>query len=189
MIVKKLHARFINDKILVNAEQCYIATAAITTEGLEFVVSRLTKKCKVYIVTSLELPTDPAALWKMLKEYYGKVSVSIVTHNTFHANAYLFDMPYRKRLGFIGSGNFTLDGLQHQEELSYQISTEKEVEEAKVWFSNYFENGEPLTEKIITAYERVYPAMEERERANKLEKKQFMDLIREGDGFTEKSLG
>lgn len=177
MIVKKLHARFINDKILLNAEQCYIATAAISTEGFEFIVPRLCKKCKVYIVTGLEWPTDPGVLWKMLKEYYGRVSVSMITQQTFHANAYLFDMPYRKRIAFISSGNLTLGGLQLQEELSYQINTEKEVEEAKVWFSNYFENGEPLTEKIITNYEKIYPALEEHARAGNTIRKQFIDLI------------
>jgi len=178
MIVKKLHARFINDKILANAEQCYIATAAISTEGVEFVMPRLSKKCKVYIVTGLAWPTDPEALRKLFKEYYGRAYVSIVTQHTFHANAYLFDMPYRKRIAFISSGNFTLDGLQHHEELSYQITTEKEVEEAKVWFTNFFENGEPLSEKIIDEYQRMYPVWAERESASQAEKKQLIEVIR-----------
>jgi HKD family nuclease len=177
MIVKKLHARFINDKILVNAEQCYIASAAISSEGFEFVFSRLPKKCKGYIVTGLEFPTEPAVLWKMLKEYYGRVSVSVITTNAFHANAYLFDMPYRKRLGFISSANFTAEGLQHNEELSYRIDTEKEVEEAKVWFTQYFESGEPLTEKIIRAYEAIYSTLHEHGRVNSTLRQQFIDSV------------
>lgn len=131
MIVKKLLAPLLNGKILQQAEYCYIASAAISEPGFEMLMSKLSKKCKVDIVTGLDLPTNPNVLRKILTVYKDQVTLRVFTRNFFHPKVYAFDLPYRKRIAFIGSGNFTMGGFQKNEELSYQIDTEKEVEEIK----------------------------------------------------------
>lgn len=178
MIVKKLLAPFLNKGgILSVAEHCYIATASISEPGFEMLMSKLSKKCKVDIVTGLDLPTDPKVLRKILTDYKDRVTLKVYTRNFFHPKVYAFDLPYRKQIAFIGSGNFTMGGFQKNEELSYQINTEKEVEEVKSWFNNYFEESIDLTEQIIQEYELLYPLAKERENVTRQEKKQFIDLV------------
>jgi len=177
MLVKKLLARFINDKVLQNAEHCYVATASISEDGFDLFMSRLPKKCHVDIVTGLDLPTDPKVLWKIVREFSDRITLRIYTRNFFHAGLYVFDMPYRKRLAFISSSHFTLGGFKDNEELSWQIDSEKSVEEAKSWFTGYFEDSMDLTEKMIQLYELVYPSIKEREDISCEEKKKFVKLI------------
>jgi HKD family nuclease len=125
MLVKKLLAPLINDKILQRTEQCYIATAAISGSGLDMLMSKLSIRCKVDIVTGLDLPTSPGALRKAIDNYRERVTLRIHTQNFFHPNTYAFDMEFRKRVAFVGSGNLTMGGLLKHEELFYRIDTEK----------------------------------------------------------------
>lgn len=177
MIVKKLSARFVNDKILANAEKAYFAAATISEPGFEFIISRLPKTCSIEIVIGLDLPTNPKVLWRILNDYKNRVTTKVFMKNFFHPKVYAFDLPSNKRIAYIGSGNFTLGGFKDNEELSYQISDYAEVEEIKSWFHNYFYEGVPLTEKIVTEYETIYPSLKEREAASRNDKKQFTDLV------------
>ncbi|CAN5422828.1 hypothetical protein BH09BAC3_BH09BAC3_06160 [soil metagenome] len=177
MLVKKLLARFINDKVLQNAEHCYIATAAISHDGFDLLLSRLPKKCHLDIVTGLDEPTDPAVLRKILTEYSDRITLRVYTRNFFSANAYIFDMPYRKRLAFIGSGKCTLGGFKDHEELSYQVDTEKAVEEIKSWFFGYFEDSVDLAEKLIEEYEKIFTGIKEHENLSREAKKRFTEII------------
>jgi HKD family nuclease len=177
MIVKKLLAPLINDKILQRTEQCYIATAVISESGLDMLMSKLSIRCKVDIVTGLDLPTSPGALRKAIDNYRERVTLRIHTQNFFHPNTYAFDMEFRKRVAFVGSGNLTMGGLLKHEELFYRIDTEKQVEEIKSWFTWYFENAIDLTEEIVREYELIYPSMKDRVNASRDEKKQFIERI------------
>jgi HKD family nuclease len=177
MLVKKLLARFINDKVLQNAEHCYITTDVISGPALELFMGKVGSKCKVDIVTALDPLTSPEVLRKILTNYRDRIKLRIYTQNPIHAKVFVFDLPYRKRLAFIGSSNFTLEGLAENEELSWQISTEKEVEELKSWFTRYFEYSTDLTPEIVAAYEAVHHAAMERTEATLREKQQFMDSI------------
>jgi HKD family nuclease len=177
MLVKKLLARFINDKVLQNAEYCYITTDVISMAALDLFMGKVGIRCKVDIVTGLGLLTSPDVLRKILANYRERVRLRIYTKNAIHAKVFAFDLPYRKRLAFIGSGNFTIEGLAENEELSWQTSTEKEVEELKIWFNKYFEDSIQLVPEIITAYEPVYQAALERWETSDREKKQFMESI------------
>jgi len=116
-------------------------------------------------------------LRKILVDYKDQVTLKVYTKNFFHRKVYVFDLPYRKRIAFIGSGNFTMGGFQKNEELSFQIDIEKVVEEIKSWFNKYFEESIELTEKIIQEYELLYPLVKERENVTRQEKKQFIDLV------------
>ncbi len=180
MLTKKLLAPLINDKILQRTEHCYIATAAISESGLDMLMTKLSIKCKVDIVTGLDLPTSPGALRKAVDNYRQRITLRIHTQNFFHANVYAFDKEFRKSVAFIGSGKLTMGGNLKHRQLIYRVDTEKQVEEIKSWFTWYFESGITLNEKIVEAYEAIYPAIKERINASRDEKKQFMEKIAAG---------
>lgn len=176
MIIKKLAVPFINEKLLQQVEHCYIATAAISEAGFDFIRSRIPTKTKMEIVTGLDVLTSPEVLRKIWRHYQGRITLNIYTRNVFYANVYIFDLPYRKSVAFVGSGNFTLEGLKDGEELFYKVTDAKEIENLKSWFTGYFEFGEPLTEPLIEEYTLLYPTMKQRDHVSRLEKKQLVAL-------------
>lgn len=180
MIIKKIAVPFINEKLLVQAEHCLIATSGISESGFDFVVGRLSVKCKVEIVTGLDVLTSPKVLFRIWKHFTDRVKLKIFANNFFHPNVYIFDLPYRKSVAFIGSGNLTLGGLKDNEELFYKISDAKEIEALKSWFIGYYEFAEPLTESIIQEYELIYPDMKQREIESRQEKKDVLELTTRG---------
>jgi hypothetical protein len=180
MIIKKLAVPFINDKLLQQVEHCYIATAAISEAGFDFIRSRIPTKTKMEIVTGLDVPTDPEVLRKIWRHYQGRITLNIYTRNSFHANVYIFDLPFRKSVAFVGSGHLTLEGLKDSEELFYKITDAKEIETLKSWFIGYYEFAEPLNETLIQEYELVYPTFKERENKSRNEKKQLLALTTAG---------
>lgn len=180
MIVKKLAVPLINGKILQQAEHCYIATAAISEEGFDFINSRLSPKCKIDIVTGLDEPTAPNVLRRIWRNYQGRVTLNIYTRNVLHANVYIFDLPYRQSVAFVGSGTFTLEGIKDHEEIFFRIADQKEIESLKSWFTGYFEFAAPLTETLVQEYELLHPAWRLRLTQTADEKKQFIALNASG---------
>lgn len=180
MLIKKLAVPFINDKLLQQVENCYIATAAITETGFDFIRSRIPTKSKMEIVTGLDVPTSPEVLRRIWRNYQGRITLNIYTKNFFHANVYIFDLPFRKAVAFVGSGHFTMDGIKDGEELFYKITDAKEIENLKSWFIGYYEFGEPLSEELIREYEYLYPTLKQRDILSRQEKKQFIALTTEG---------
>lgn len=153
MIIKKLAVPLINEKLLQQVGHCYIATAAISEEGFDFIRSRIPTQSKMDIVTGLNGANSREVLHRIWRNYQGRITLNLYTKNIFHANVYMFDLPFRKTVAFIGSGTFTLEGIKDQEELFYKITNEKEIETLKSWFAGYHEFAEPLTEKMIQEYE------------------------------------
>jgi hypothetical protein len=180
MIIKKLAVPLINDKLLQQAEHCYIATAAVSEAGFDFIRGRIPGKTKMEIVTGLDVPTSPEVLHKIWRHYQGRITLNIYIRNVFHANVYIFDLPYRKSVAFVGSGNFTLEGMKDGEEIFYKITDAKEIENLKSWFVGYFEFGESLTEPLIEEYTRLYPTLKQRDSVSRQEKKQFLALATSG---------
>ena len=180
MFIKKLAAPLINEKLLQQAEHCYIASASISEVGFDFIRSRIPPKCKMDMVTGLDMPTSPQVLRRIWRNYQGRITLNIYTRNVFHANVYIFDLPFRKAVAFIGSGDFTLEGLKDREELFYKITDAKQIEELKSWFTGYFEFAEPLNEALIEEYESLYPSFKQREIASRQEKEEFISLTTAG---------
>ncbi len=180
MLIKKLAVPFINDKLLQQVEHCYIATAAISEAGFDFIRSRIPTKSKMEIVTGLDVPTSPEVLRRIWRNYQGRITLNIYTKNFFHANVYIFDLPFRKAVAFVGSGQFTLDGIKDSEELFYKITDAKEIENLKSWFIGYYEFSNPLSEELIQEYEYLYPTLRQRDITSRQEKKQFIELTATG---------
>jgi len=175
MIIKKLAAPLVNDKLLQQAEHCYIATAEISEEGFDFIRSRIPTKTKMDLVTGMNGKTSPEVLKRVWKNYQGRINLNFYSRNVLHANVYVFDLPYRKSVAFVGSGACTLGGLKDHEEIFYKMTDSKEIETVMSWFTSYFEFSEPLSEKFIEEYEQLFnknraPLSEERDSTN-LDKK------------------
>ena len=171
MIIKKLAAPLINDKLLQQAEHCYIATAEISEEGFDFIRNRIPTKTKMDLVTGMNGRTSPEVLKRIWKNYQGRINLNFYTRNILHANVYVFDLPFRKSVAFVGSGSCTLEGIKDHEEIFYKITDPKEIESVMSWFTSYFEFSEPLTEKFIEEYEEMIkknraPLSEERDSKN-----------------------
>lgn len=169
VIIPKLLAPLINKGILKETGHCRIATASISEDGFEMIMSRLPRKCTVQIVTGFHSPTNPNVLYRILEEYSDRVELKVFSLNVFHANVYQFDLPYRKGIAFVGSGQLTVGGLQKNEELTVQIEDEKEVEEIRRWFTRYFETSSELTKKLVDEYAPLFVAANERKNLSREE--------------------
>jgi HKD family nuclease len=174
MLVKKLAVPLINEKILLQAEYCQIITAGLSEEGFDFIASRLPIKCKVELVTGLDEVTSPKALWRIWKHFTDRISLRIYTKSPLHANAYIFELPFRKTVAYVGSGNLSFEGLKDQEEVFYKVTDIKEIEALRSWYVGYFEFGEPITEEIINAYDSIYPTLMKRQIASRQEKQEAL---------------
>jgi hypothetical protein len=180
MLVKKLAVPLINGKILAEAQHVYIATAAISQAGFDFINSRIPPRCKIEIVTGFDVLTSVPVLRRLWKHYQDRITLSVYTKNFFHPNLYIFDLPFRKAVAFIGSGHFTLGGIKDQEELFFRVDDAKEIEALKSWFTGYYEFAEPLTENLLREYEAIYPALKQREIASRRELEQALALTTAG---------
>lgn len=180
MLIKKLAAPLINEKLLQQAEYGYIASASISEAGFDFIRSRIPPKCKMDMLTGLDAPTSPQVLRRIWRNYQGRITLNIYTRNVFHSNVYIFDLPFRKAVAFVGSGDFTLEGIKDREELFYKITDAKQIEELKSWFTGYFEFAEPLNEALMQEYELLYPSFKQREIASRQEKEEFVLLTTAG---------
>ncbi len=116
MLIKKLAVPLINEKILQQAEYCTIATASISDAGFDLIAGRLSTKCKVELMTSLDGSTTPSVLNRIYKHFTDRITFKLSSKNIFHANLYIFDLPFRKAVAFVGSGSMTLEGLKDHED-------------------------------------------------------------------------
>jgi hypothetical protein len=174
MIVRKLAVPLINEKILQQAEHCYIVSSRISDAGFDFIRSRIPPKCRIDMVTGLDEPTSPNVLRRIIKHYQERITLKIYTRNVVHANLYVFDLPFRKSVAYLGSGSFTLEGLKDQEELFWKITQPKEIESLMSWYTSFYEFGIPLTEEIISEYEYHYPHIVRREIVSRKEKEHVL---------------
>lgn len=176
MLVRKLAVPLINDKILQQAEHCYIATAEITEAGFEFIRSRIPPKCRIDLVTGLDGVTSPRVLQKIQNHYEGRINLRIFSRNVLHANVYVFELPFRKAIAFTGSGSLSLEGLKESEEVFWKLSDPKEIESLLSWFTGFYEFGLPLTENIIGQYEKIYPELRFQQGLARIRKRAALSL-------------
>lgn len=176
MIIKKLTVPFVNENILRNTTTCWLASATISEAGFNFINDRLPKTCRRELLTGLHLPTSPKLLRRILAEDKDKIELKIFSKNFFHPKVYIFETTTGS-YGFVGSGNFTMGGFANNEELAYMMQDAGKVEELKTWFAEYFVKATPLSEDIITAYEKIYPGLKEKEKEAQREVKKITDYI------------
>jgi hypothetical protein len=180
MLVKKLAVPLINEKILLQAEHCTIATTSISDKGFDLVVGRLSSKCKVELLTCLDGDASPAVLNRIYKHFTDRIALKIYHRNIFHANLYIFDLPFRKSVAFVGSGSMTLEGLKDHEEIFWKVTDPKEIESLRSWFVGYYEYAVPISETILNEYQTIYPSLKQRDIASKNERQELVEMTMRG---------
>lgn len=142
------------------ANEIYVASGLISNDGAENLVNLLNKNTcadweDVHIIVGIDMPT-PAKSLKILKKlagenadvlYYGKKGCY------FHPKVYLFKMK-NKYVAYVGSANLTTAGLGKNIELSSKITKQMECKDVLKWFRKIAKDGEILTDKMISRYER-----------------------------------
>jgi len=176
MIVPKLTVPLINDAILANCINCWIATGGISLNGFSFIFGRLTQLAHCQLLTGLDLPTDPRVLHNVNQNLSEKIEMRIFCEGFFHAKVYIFECRSFS-VAYVGSGNFTMGGFNGNEELFYKVTDYSEIEELKAWFRRYFIKSIPLSRSIILQYEAIYNREKDRQTASIADLSAFMNSV------------
>lgn len=145
----------------------HIASAFFTDwETLEKIV---TQNCRVSLIVRLGRGTCPNALEKALK--MENVGISFFNDSHFHPKFYVVD----DRFAFLGSANFTNNGLMRNQEVMVEFDNEETIFDLQQLFDAYWKQAKPLTENILEIYKKSmkdYPSNEQTDfyLAKKLEK-------------------
>ena len=110
-------------KALREAVEVWIAVAMISSNGLEF-LSESAKKCRLNIITGIDLPTPPEVLEQLFKNesISDKWKIKLFDLKFYHPKFYLIKYPNGKYSAFVGSSNLTMGGLKNHIEISVQIT-------------------------------------------------------------------
>ena len=126
----------------------YIAVAFFTEEE---VVKELAHKGHVRMIVRLGYPTNPKALQKLIRNR--NIEIRYYTDTSFYPKVYIFG----DRVAFIGSANLTKAALQTNQEVVVSIGSEDpRFSELLSLFSDYWNEAEVLTSKVISSYESIY---------------------------------
>lgn len=181
MIVRKLTVPLLGaSKIIQNTSKAYIATAAISEEGFNYIFgpNRLPKEAKCEIVTGLHLPSPPSLLRRVLNEFPKTIDLRIYHENFFHPKVYLFELKDGQKVGFVGSGNFSHGGFSGHEELFIQIDSPAEFDALKEWFDSYFLKSEPISEPFVQKYDLFYSSFKKREEDDDNDLRDFRSIVK-----------
>ena len=128
-----------------------IATAwATSNAGLRALQIDRVPSLRVRAVVGLSgYSTDPGTLATLAD--MGELR-TLEESRLFHPKVYLFHGK-NKSVAWVGSANFTSGGFEKNEELLFETSDSKAVEE---WFSLLWERCGPLDENILIQYEKKY---------------------------------
>ena len=128
-----------------------IASAwATSNAGLRALQNNRTKPLRIRAVIGLSgNSTDPATLATLAD--IGKLRITDESR-LFHPKVYMFHGK-GKSIAWVGSANFTSGGFGKNEELLFEISDTKAVEE---WFNQLWKRCGPLDEEILVKYTERY---------------------------------
>jgi hypothetical protein len=86
---------------------------------------------------------------------------SVKTHDAFHLNIYIFD-----NSALIASANLTKTAFESNSEAGVFLEEEEQVNEAKAFFNNLWENAKPI--KDIKRYKKIWSAQKKGEPTGQL---------------------
>lgn len=181
MLIRKLTVPLLgSNKIVQKTSKAYIATAAISEEGFNYIFgqNRLPQSAGCKIITGLHLPTPPSLLRRILNDFSKVINLRIYSENFFHPKVYLFELNDGAKIGFVGSGNFSHGGFSGHEELFIQIDNEDEFNNLKEWFESYYLKSEPISQTFINKYELFYESFKRREEEERNDLKDFRSVLR-----------
>ena len=138
------------------ADEIWIAVALLNVKGLNSIIHSIKKDCKINFIGGIDLPTDPAALSKILSlKPKHKVSAFIYSNPkiSYHPKVYIVRTQNQLQ-SFIGSANCTSGGLENNIEMTIEIVEQIVSLELLEWFRKIelCSRKTPLTTDFITAY-------------------------------------
>jgi len=160
---------------LKNANEIWVAVGLINKSGLEFILDSAPKTCKMNFVVGIDLPTDPSALYTLLKlRVKRKISVAnVLLEDFFHPKVYVIKSG-KKLSAFVGSSNCTNGGLNKNIEMSLNTKNIGACTQLLKWFNEILvKKSEPLTIEFIDDYQ---PKYDKRIKRRKQEKKDLTDV-------------
>ncbi len=143
---------------LKNANEIWVAVGLINKSGLEFILDSAPKTCKMNFVVGIDLPTDPSALYTLLKlRVKRKISVAnVLLEDFFHPKVYVIKSG-KKLSAFVGSSNCTNGGLNKNIEMSLNTKNIGACTQLLKWFNEILvKKSEPLTIEFIDDYQPKY---------------------------------
>ena len=157
------------------ADEIWVAVALLNIQGFDYIERTISKKCKINFIGGIDLPTDPAALTKLLNlKTKQTVSAYIFTDGIFHPKVFI------TRVGdqftsFVGSANCTNGGLNRNIEMTIEINDLSISKQLLAWFSKTQENSIILTADFISDYlpkykNRIKRRKEDQEEINNFKK-------------------
>ena len=139
------------EKHISSAISVNVAVALTSSFGIE-TLAKIPNRCKVKIITGVDLPT-PIEVLKQLRNFYGTdARVYLSSDSFFHPKVYIFKMKDNTLVAYIGSGNFTSGGLNDNVELAYKITNQDECQELLSWFEDKFEESLEITDNFLNEY-------------------------------------
>jgi HKD family nuclease len=159
------------------ADEIWIAVGLLNNSGLNFILDRVPKSCKLNFIVGIDLPTDPKALSKLLS-LKGKrnINASILTDEFFHPKVYIIKSA-RRLEAFVGSANCTMGGLEDNIEMTIGTKDKSVCQNLVNWFQNSLvPNSQPLTSDFIRDYK---PKYDNRIKRRKKEKEEISELKEE----------
>lgn len=128
--------------------EIFIATAFFSdVDLLEEITSA---GCYVRLIVRLNFGTNPKALAKALA--LPNVAIRFFTSRYFHPKLYIFG----SRIAYVGSSNFTNNGLTTNQELNVEIDGEEPAfEELQSVFEAYWNRAQPLEEGHVKEFAKI----------------------------------
>ncbi|GBD03453.1 hypothetical protein HRbin19_00739 [bacterium HR19] len=131
---RKLSIKFFPPSILQDAKKFDIAVAYINSGGLNEIYEEIGKAlesgAKIRLLTQIrDAFNDPKTLRKLLDLQHksnGKFEIRISTLRHFHPKMYLFEGE-KEKIAFIGSSNFTGEGLTEHAEMNLKLRGEERI--------------------------------------------------------------
>ena len=153
--VLKLHNEL--TLLLKHADECCIAVALLSNNGLDFLEEHLPETCKTRLLVGIDLPTPASVFERLLSAETTRLQSKVYNHpeQFFHPKVYLIRQA-DDWTAFVGSGNFTQGGLSNNIEMSLCVDDSSTCNDLLQWFETYYKLGTPLTSDWVTAYGKLY---------------------------------
>ncbi len=153
MKIIKLNSHLINS--LQSATEVYIASAIVSDSGLDFLLDNIPGDCNVRLIIGIDLPTPDSVFRRLLEIKNDRIKAKVFTKSGFfHPKLYL--VKGNTNVVFIGSGNFTEGGLGRNIELFHKIGDNNLYQDYEIWFNQYYNLADIITEEWVIEYSKLY---------------------------------
>ena len=165
-------------ELLHSCDEFWFSVAFLTSSGIASLHNTLRElesrniKGKILVSDYLNF-TNPEGL-KALRRF-SNIESRLLKEVNFHGKGYLFKSNYQYDL-ILGSSNLTAPALSENTELNIKLSAtnnSKIIEDTLKTFQKFFDNADPLSDKVILDYEKTYSISNDRIYSTENEKSHY----------------